>query len=342
MNAIEAILEYLLSNPSDLVARLALADCLEERDDHRGELLRIEHALTQQILFPQRAELERRQRALLEAGVKPVGPFLTVSIAEGARMTFSCIPPGTFMMGSPGTEVERNNDEQRHQVTLTRGFFLGVYPVTQGQWKAVVGSNPAWFSRTGGGAPAVENIPDDELERFPVECVSWEEAQEFCRTLTGRTGRRMRLPTEAEWEYACRGGTTTAFYFGSSLDRPRANYLKHPAWSSPASDPDLGRPTPVGTFERGAPHPWGLCDMHGNVSEMCQDWHEDYGALQAIDPVKDGPRPTDRAGWRVERGGSCYDPPERCRAAARHSRSHDHSIGGGFRVCFHLDEGESR
>jgi formylglycine-generating enzyme required for sulfatase activity len=79
--------------------------------------------------------------------------------------------------------------------------------------------------------------------------------------------------------------------------------------------------------------------MHGNVSEMCQDWHEDYGALPVVDPVRDGPRPLGRAGWRVERGGSCYDLPRSCRAAARYSRSHDHSIVGGFRVCFHVDEG---
>jgi uncharacterized protein (TIGR02996 family) len=333
----QAFLHHLLASPSDLTARLALADYLEERADPRGELLRLQHELTHEIVLPGRAAVEARQRALLEAGVSPVGPFLTLSLTSELGITFACIPPGTFLMGSPGTEKGRNPDsERRHRVTLTKGFFLGVYPVTQAEWEAVMGSNPSWFTRTRGGSGQVADIAEADLRWFPVECVSWNEAQDFCRKLAQRTGHRIRLPTEAEWEYACRGGTTTAFYFGPALDRSRANYSRHFSRDRPVPDPDLERPTRVGIYARAAPHPWGLCDMHGNVTEHCQDWLEPYAPLGATDPVCDFPPPVDRGVWRVERGGCFLYWDFRCRTASRHLGHCDHSIAGGFRVCFDL------
>src|ERR1043165_1064494 len=133
-----AFLKAMLADPHDLALRLVFADWLEERGDLRGELLRLTHTLTQAIEVPQRAEKEARMQALLCDGVQPVGPYWTNELG----MRFAWVPAGTFLMGSPEQEEERGDDETQHQVTLTRGFWLGVYPVTQEEWQKVMGDNP--------------------------------------------------------------------------------------------------------------------------------------------------------------------------------------------------------
>src|SRR5262249_38150487 len=159
---------------------------------------------------PERAGWQSRIVELLGQGVHPRVPRQTVFLGKRPRvpMTFSWIPPGTFLMGSPPEEVGRRTNETRHRVTLTKGFWLGVYPVTQEQWGAVMGRTPSRFKGEG----------------HPVENVTWGSCQEFCDKLGEGTGERVRLPTEAEWEWGCRAGTTTPFFVGDTISTEQANY----------------------------------------------------------------------------------------------------------------------
>jgi formylglycine-generating enzyme required for sulfatase activity len=217
-------------------------------------------------------------------------------------MKFKPILGGTFTMGDANGDA----DEAPHQVTLTRAFELGVYEVTQEQYKKVMGTTPSEFKGP----------------QNPVEMVSWDDAVEFCRNLSAmpaekKAGYIYRLPTEAEWEYACRAGTTTKYCFGDS-DSALGDY----AWY----DENSGNTThPVGGKK---PNPWGLYDMHGNVWEWCQDWYGDYPSGSVTDPqgVKSGSP-------RVNRGGSWYDTALYARSAARDGYSPDLRFYDlGFRV----------
>jgi formylglycine-generating enzyme required for sulfatase activity len=214
------------------------------------------------------------------------------------------IPPGEFMMGSPDSEKDRFSREgPQHRVRITKGFYMTVTEVTQAQWKAVMGNNPS-------------NFKDDDL---PVAQVSWDYAVEFCSRLSQKEGKGYRLPTEAEWEYACRAGTTTRFYFGDN-DSMLSDY----AWYYE----NTGTKTlPVGKKK---PNSFGLYDMHGNVSEWCSDWYdEDYYSQSPVDDPK-GPS---TGQYRVIRGGSWNYLPRLSRSANRIGRLPDHSdYGFGFRV----------
>jgi len=200
------------------------------------------------------------------------------------------VKPGTFEMGSPSSEKDRDDDETPHAVTLTEGYWLGKHEVTQAQWEKVMGSN---LSRYKGG------------DR-PVETVSWTEVTSFCAKLTaseraaGRlpAGMTYQLPTEAQWEYACRAGTKTAFSFGNSLTSSQANIRGGPRET-----------TDVGKYPANA---WGVHDMHGNVYEWCADWYEEYPTGTARDPV--GPAV---GSGRVIRGGSWFRTADYARSAYR-------------------------
>jgi len=180
------------------------------------------------------------------------------------------IPAGKFMMGSPASEKGRSADETQHEVTLTKPFYLGKYEVTQGQWEAVMGNNPSIKTK---GA------------KLPVTDVSWEDCQEFIKKLNAKTNGGYRLPTEAEWEYACRAGTTTAYSFGDSLTNTEANIAGESIKE-------------VGSYK---PNAFGLYDMHGNVWDWCEDWYANYPAGALTDPK--GP---ETGTSRVLRGGSFY------------------------------------
>jgi formylglycine-generating enzyme required for sulfatase activity len=180
---------------------------------------------------------------------------------------------------------------------------MGVYEVTQDEYKSVMGRNPSYFSTTGGGSGAVRGR---NTSNFPVDYVSWDDTQAFCKRLSEQDGVRYRLPTEAEWEYACRAGTTTPFYWGTENNGTQSN--------SKGRDPDgttLKRTTTVGSY--GA-NPFGLHDMHGNVVEWCSDWFDanDYGNSPSEDPQ--GPA---SGSGRVVRGGSWYNENRYSRAANR-------------------------
>ena len=206
-------------------------------------------------------------------------------------LDFVWIEPGSFTMGSPVSERDRNNDEAQHRVTLNNGFYLGKYEVTQGQWEAVMGTAP-WA-----GQGYVESNPN-----HPAEYVSWDDAQAFINKLNDAAGKSIyRLPTEAEWEYAARAGATTRWSFGND-ETELGNY----AWYR---DAGLQYAQPVGTK---LPNPWTLHDMHGNVWEWCQDWYGPYPTGAVVDPQ--GPS---TGGNRVLRGGFFGSYAQDVRSAGR-------------------------
>jgi len=232
-----------------------------------------------------------------------------VMSSNSIGMKFALIQPGEFLMGSPANEADRDTDETQHRVRLTKPFFMGTTEVTQGQWRAVMGNAPSHFK-------------GDDL---PVENVSWDEAVEFCRKLSAKEGKRYRLPTEAEWEYACRAGTTTPFHTGDTISTDQANYNGNYTYGSGRKGAYRETTTRVGSFAANA---WGLYDMHGNVWEWCADWKGDYPAGESIDPK--GPN---EATGRVLRGGSWYNRPQGCRSAYRYFFAPGYRYYGiGFRV----------
>ena len=244
----------------------------------------------------------------------------TLMLPGGVEMAFAYCPPGSFLMGSPESEAERLDDELQHEVRLTKGFSCGVYPVTQAQWRAVMGTDPSHFK-------------GDDL---PVEQVSWDDAQAFCAQVRELTGTAVRLPTEAEWEYACRGGTTTPFYWGAELNGTQANCNGNVPYGTETAGPYREGTSSVGSNVKGFPHPWGLADVHGNVWEWCEDWYDAgyYARSPAVDPVC---RDCEQM-YRVLRGGSWYDLARNCRAADRGGNEPAIRFNNdGFRVVCCLD-----
>ena len=220
---------------------------------------------------------------------------LVENLGQGIRLEMVAVRGGDFLMGSPAGQGYA--DEWTQHPVAVAPFYLGRYPVTQGQWEAVVG-RPAPCRARG--------------SRRPVENVSWEDAQQFCRRLAVITGRDYRLPSEAQWEYACRAGTATPFCCGDTITTDLANYVgDSPYGAGPAGVYRHGT-TEVGAFP---PNAFGLYDMHGNVWEGCADqWHEHY----ADAPVDGHPWESNSTGiFRVACGGSWHDGPDLCRSAVR-------------------------
>jgi formylglycine-generating enzyme required for sulfatase activity len=216
-----------------------------------------------------------------------------VKARNSIGMDLMLIPPGEFLMGSPAFEEGRQGDETQHKVTLTKPFFMGITEVTQLQFFRVLRKNPSNF----------------KAAKHPVEQVTWDEAVEFCARLSDlpaekRAGRVYRLPTEAEWEYACRAGTTTAYSFGNDQGQ-----LSNYGWWHDYKVNSGGATHPVGLKK---PNPWGLYDIHGNVFELCHDWYVGYSGGELTDPKGpvSGPH-------RVNRGGCWLHDSGRCRSAYR-------------------------
>jgi formylglycine-generating enzyme required for sulfatase activity len=235
-------------------------------------------------------------------------------VGNSVKMKFVSISAGEFSMGSPAGEEGRQESEgPQHLVRITKTFWMGMYEVTQEQYQAIMGTNPSYFKG-----------PDS-----PVENLTWDDAQEFCRRLSAELGQPARLPTEAEWEYACRAGTTTAY---TAYCLPEASRLGDYAWYSDNSGTPAhpqGQPHPVGRAK-----PTGLAvrlilyDMLGNVSEWCSDWYGDYASSAQDDPQ--GP-PTGK--YRVVRGGNWSLGAESCRSAYRaFADPTETKIDIGFRV----------
>ena len=211
---------------------------------------------------------------------------------------FRWIEPGTFLMGSPETEAERSGDETQHAVTLSKGFWLADTACTQALWLAVMGENPSGFK---------EDVNN------PVEQVSWEDVQRFIKALNGLfTELNARLPTEAEWEYACRAGTTTAFAFGENISPEQVNYNGNFPYVNGAKGLYREKTVPVKLLP---PNSWGLYEMHGNVLEWCADWYAaDYDTT--VEAATDPAGPTTGTD-RVLRGGYWSNGGWRCRSADR-------------------------
>ena len=278
-------------------------------------------------LTPEREDLRKLLDLLPE--VAPLPARLTNSLG----MDFVLIRPGTFFMGSPEGEEARGADEGRHEVEVALPFYLAVYPVTQEQYRQLTGKNPSHFARTGAGRQRVAGL---ETGRFPVDSVSWFDAVECCRLLSGLPSevaaqRVYRLPTEAEWEYACRAGTGTPFFFGSSASSARANFDGNFPYGGAPRCLDLQRTERVGRYSANG---WGLFDMHGNVGEWCADWYcKDY---YGSSPQRSPEGPAEGSG-RVVRGGSWIASGRLCRSAQRVSSapgSHYNFVG--FRVAVTL------
>jgi formylglycine-generating enzyme required for sulfatase activity len=247
------------------------------------------------------------------------------------------IPAGRFTMGSPPDEPERHQDEgPQHQVEL-RDFFLSRIPITQAQWLVVAGWQPL-----SGEEPWLRELHPDpvsklnDAERFlgherPVVNVSWAEAMEFCRRLSLRTGKHYTLPSEAQWEYACRAGTTTPFHFGETISPELANFNGNYTYREGQKGVYREQTTNAGSFPANA---WGLHDMHGNVWEWCADhWHGNYNKA----PAGDRPWINKKAGDdsnRLLRGGSWDFGPGDCRSAYRLIIHPGYQLNDvGFRVC---------
>jgi uncharacterized protein (TIGR02996 family) len=316
MDTEQTLLAALHADPFDPTPRLALADWLEEQGHpDRAELARLQLRLDSTLEHPERRLWERRVQELLAAGVRPCVAELTLALKPTLHLRAALIRPGVFWMGTTEEETaesdetwrNRGNEVPRRRVTLTRPFYLAVYPVTQAQWRTVYRATPAHFKG-----------PDR-----PAECVLWERAVGFCRAASRKTGRTVRLASEAEWEYACRAGTTTAYASGNG-----AEAMARIGWCN------LEETQPVGQKQ---PNGWGLYDMHGNVWEWCADAYADYPDEDRVDPV----RAIDSQ-ERVARGGSWSNPHGACRSGCRIG----FMAGGrndfiGFRVAIDWQEGRA-
>ena len=207
--------------------------------------------------------------------LKP-GKVGVVDLGKEVKFEMVLVSAGKFKMGSPASEAGRRTNETQHEVTLTKPFYMGKYEVTQEQWKSVMGKNPS-----------IGNLdPSQRIlgAKFPVTWVSWDDCQEFIKKLNAKTDGGYRLPTEAEWEYACRAGTTTAYSFGDKITPKDANY-------------NLSKPVAVGSYK---PNAFGLYDMHGNVREIVEDWYADYPNGAVTDPK--GPA----TGKQIISRGGCF------------------------------------
>ena len=299
-----------------LLMRILKADEAELRSEELKKEIDQEEEKQKQRT-KEEAEAKAFEDALRNGTSLETGVCRTITLPGGSTMEMIYCPPGEFMMGSPTSEGGRNESETLHRVQLTRAFWLGKYAVTQKQWMSVMRSNPSKWKG----------------DNLPVECVTWEDSQEFIGKVNAHLKCGARLPTEAEWEYACRAGTSTAYSWGDALNGDKANCD--------------GEFFPYGTDENGvylertvevdkyASNAWGFYCMHGNVCERCSDWYDRdyYKRSPANDPQGPSSGP-----WHVLRGGCWFNAANRCRSASRavyKDFALDVSNTGfvGFRLC---------
>ena len=257
------------------------------------------------------------------------GPQAGRYVVNALGMKFVRVPAGRFVMGSPTDEEQRGTDEMQHAVTISRPFYLGVHEVTQGQYEKLMGKNPSFFAKSGGGK---QRVGAADTANYPVDNVSWNDAVAFCAKLGATQGARAaghtyRLPTEAEWEYACRAGGKAATHFGPQMDSGQANFNGLSPYQTTTGGPFLRRTTDVGENQANA---FGLYDMHGNVQEWCGDW---YAADYYAKCPEAGPPGPAKGTERVLRGGGWAHSGKACRCAVRNKMAPDAaSYSSGFRV----------
>ena len=249
--------------------------------------------------------------------------YFSESLAESLALEMMLIPKGQFMMGCPNGEDGNSDEKPKHLVSIAQ-FFMAKTPVTQAQWRTVA------------DMPQINRALKPDPSKFkganrPVEQVSWYEAIEFCQRLSTHTRRTYTLPTEAQWEYACRAGTKTPFYFGETIASEVANYNARSVFGTGVKGKYRAETTPANLFA--IANPFGLWDMHGNVWEWClDDWHENYKEA-----------PEDGSAWltsgnsstKILRGGSWFNNPRSCRSAYRNYYNPDgRDTYLGFRVVY--------
>jgi len=300
------------AEPYDRSVWLIFSDWLEEHGRlAEARLVRLrQHLIEQDQPTPQRDQQQRQLCKLLRAGVRVPAATTCLQLAPRVSLVLSLISPGVFLMGSLSHEPDRyENEGPRHRVRMTRPYYLGIYPVTQAQWQSVMGTTLFRFR----GADR------------PAEGINAYDAEIFCQRLSERFGRRIRLPTEAEWEYACRGGTQTTFYTGNS-----ERSLRRAGWCSRTTPGSARFTRRVGSL---LPNAWGLYDMHGNVREWCADDQRDYTEQEQTDP-----RGPESNMYRIVRGGSWYYTAEDARSASRYQRPMDYRLEYyGFRVAMPVE-----
>lgn len=286
------------------------------------------HALNDSVYYNQAVKIYTRSELLRKEALTQAKPFAqnpAGSLANNKQeqiktktgIDFIKVEPGCFIMGSPLTEKERVDGEKQHKVCLTKPFLLGKYEVTQGQWEAVMGKNPAHFKQCG--------------SRCPIESISGEDIEAFIKIIRIKTGLQFRLPSEAEWEYAARAGTTTIFSFGDNINTSQVNYDGDHPYIGKATGRDRKTPLAVGSLPANS---WGFHDMHGNVWEFVRDWHRlDYYK----NSPRDNPKGPEKGSFHVRRGGSWRFGARFCRSAYR-GRFRQNSISTlmGFRLAFTL------
>jgi uncharacterized protein (TIGR02996 family) len=319
---LEAMIRELGEKPRDQATWCVIADYLEEHgEERRAELARLGRRMRLEGESWTVTDNERVQE-LLASGVEPVVPTVTNSI--GMKFAWIVTDPVEFWMGADQKVDSEAFDHEapRHKVRLTRPFALGICTVTQSQYQRIMGKNPSYCCASGRGKDKVRELDTSD---FPVEFVSWRDAQKFTMRINDRpeekqAGRRYRLPSEAEWECACRGSIRCEdrykkYHFGDVLTYKQANVGKH-----------LKRTCKVGSYPANA---FGLHDMHGNVSQWCGDWYDASLEGTILDPI--GPQ---AGSSRVVRGGSWYDGPRHCRSAYRDGINPEHqSARLGFRLA---------
>jgi formylglycine-generating enzyme required for sulfatase activity len=226
------------------------------------------------------------------------GDLKTILLPGNVPMEFVYIPAGTFFMGSPEQEHGRQNDESpRREISITKGFYMGKFEVTQEQWLIVMKRNPSVFS------------DKNSFKSHPVDWVSWNDCNEFIQHLNGMGLGTFRMPTEAEWEYACRAGTKTRYYWGNDPNNEKVYQF---CWAFSRAE---GRSHPVGLKK---PNPWGLYDMSGNVWEWCSDWRGPYNPSNTTNP-----KGAETGTKKIYRGGSWFNKPATLRSANRNGHEPD-------------------
>jgi formylglycine-generating enzyme required for sulfatase activity len=243
-------------------------------------------------------------------------------LPKGAKLELVLIPPGKFRMGTEGNMAT----EAPHEVTIEKPFYLAVTETTQEQYQAVTGENPSYFQAEGSGKDKLGAITD--TSKFPVDTVNWYEAEAFCRQI------KAELPTEAQWEFACRAGTTTEYHFGTSLNGDEANCKGTDPFGTAILGPFLQRTTAAGSYK---PNAFGLFDMHGNVYEWCQDQTTKAEHVEATGPKPPAKPAKDAKDYRILRSGAWDRPPKMCRSAYRgYNMPGFHANFNGFRVVVPL------
>ena len=245
------------------------------------------------------------------------------TVVNPVGMEFVLIPAGSYTMGSPLDEAYRGISEVQHPVTITQAYYMQTTEVTVDQWRAVMGRR--WLAKKKGSG------------NMPVVKVSWHDCHKFIAKLNRLTGDRYALPTEAQWEYAARAGSTTAYFWGTQIDCSQAMFANNPmkydacVLAFRSTGFTVGGPAPVKRFP---PNPWGLYDMHGNVWEWCLDLFDRYDAASVVDPYE-----TESGKYRVRRGGSWFGPGYSCRSA---NRAYGHPMSRlqntGFRLVMALPD----